>query len=184
VPRMYYQNFDKSITAKYGVVVENWALPKFCNPSEIHSQNEVKVLLNALQSGATRFRKLSAAELEEWDQKQFEDELAETGVISCANGGISNGPISPGDCSRPMETRTEPIHGASIQLPSTIPSPADVPPSLELVGRPEELTMNPRRSIGAIVVTNRLGVVVVRKPRKTRSDKGQVRGQRVPKNLP
>ncbi|KAG2031437.1 hypothetical protein BDR03DRAFT_817799, partial [Suillus americanus] len=66
VSRMYYVNFDENITAQHGVVLENWPLKKFASPGDIGSMVEVKTVYNAFMSGATKFRKLTAAEWQEW----------------------------------------------------------------------------------------------------------------------
>jgi len=63
---MIYKNFEENITRKHGVVIEGWPLHKFDNPSAIGSQVELKVLLNAWQSGATRFRKMKVDEHIAW----------------------------------------------------------------------------------------------------------------------
>jgi hypothetical protein len=52
VPRMYYQNFDDNITAKFGVILKGWPLKEFKNPSGIKSRAELQVLKNSLESGA------------------------------------------------------------------------------------------------------------------------------------
>ncbi|OCH83863.1 hypothetical protein OBBRIDRAFT_699789, partial [Obba rivulosa] len=66
VARMYYMNFDMKITAKYGVVIENWPLDRFLPPSHFKSKLELEVLLKAWESDSTRFRKLSTEEFERW----------------------------------------------------------------------------------------------------------------------
>jgi hypothetical protein len=66
VPRMYYQNFDTNITAKYAVVIKNWPLSKFCSPGDVGSLNELEILYNAFQSGATYFQHLTDDEFREW----------------------------------------------------------------------------------------------------------------------
>jgi hypothetical protein len=53
VPRMYYTNFDRSITDKYHIIIEGWPLEKFCSPSEIVSRNEVSVLMASFESGTS-----------------------------------------------------------------------------------------------------------------------------------
>lgn len=63
---MIYATFGDSITAKYGVVVEHWPLPKFCPPSDLGTIAEVRVLFNALTHNLTQFRKLSDAEMTAW----------------------------------------------------------------------------------------------------------------------
>lgn len=75
---MNYQNFDDSITAKLGVVIEGWPLNKFCSPSDVKSRNEVSVLFNAWSSGTARFRRLTTEEWREWEECRFTSALAGT----------------------------------------------------------------------------------------------------------
>lgn len=60
VARMYYQNFDEHITERYGATLVSWPLsgPIKC-PSGINSRVELKLLINAFESGTTRFERLT-----------------------------------------------------------------------------------------------------------------------------
>ncbi|KAG1869943.1 hypothetical protein F4604DRAFT_1583844 [Suillus subluteus] len=75
ISRMYYVNFDENITAPYGVVLDNWPLKKFASPGDIGSMVEVKIVYNAFRTGATKFRKLTAAEWEDWDETRFNNAM-------------------------------------------------------------------------------------------------------------
>jgi hypothetical protein len=72
--RMIYKGFDKHITRKHGIVIEGWPLGTFDNPSSIGSQLELKVLLNAWQTGATRFRKMNDKEHMAWVENHADSE--------------------------------------------------------------------------------------------------------------
>ncbi|KAJ8456300.1 hypothetical protein ONZ45_g18775 [Pleurotus djamor] len=72
VKRMNYANFEDSITAKYGVVVEGWPLPKFCSPGDLSSRLELQTLYQAWESGRTRFRKLSNQEHVDWEMQHVQ----------------------------------------------------------------------------------------------------------------
>jgi hypothetical protein len=72
---MFYVNFEENIMAKYGVVCEGWPLQKFCSPGDIGSHTEVKVLDSAWTTGTARFRKMSKAEFEQWDEDRFQAKL-------------------------------------------------------------------------------------------------------------
>ena len=61
---MAYDRFNELVTDKYHVVVRNWPLKKFCNPSAVTSCIELELLYNAWQSGATYFQKLTREEFE------------------------------------------------------------------------------------------------------------------------
>jgi hypothetical protein len=84
---MFYSNFDDNITSKYGVVIENWPLKKFCSPGDISSKPELQVLYHAWKSGSTVFRKMSRTEFEDWEDARFRERLAET----VSNGADNNG---------------------------------------------------------------------------------------------
>ncbi|KAI0371592.1 hypothetical protein BV20DRAFT_941838 [Pilatotrama ljubarskyi] len=70
ITRMCYVNFDSKITARYGIVIENWPLKKFCAPGEICSRPELETLINAWTNGATCFCSLSDVEWLEWKAKR------------------------------------------------------------------------------------------------------------------
>ena len=70
---MFYKSFDEQITRKHGIIVEGWPLPGFENPSSIGSQVELRVLLNAWQSNAARFRKMSENEFKAWTAVRYGD---------------------------------------------------------------------------------------------------------------
>jgi hypothetical protein len=91
VPRMYYANFDERITDKFGVVLEDWPLKRFCSPSDIGSQTELTVLIWAFESGSTRFCRLTTAELSDWREQQFQNALAKQGHGDGEGGGEGGG---------------------------------------------------------------------------------------------
>ncbi|KAL6307955.1 hypothetical protein BKA93DRAFT_717635, partial [Sparassis latifolia] len=72
---LYYTNFDKKITEKYGVVTEGWPLTKFCSPSDVRSRSEIEILCRAWESEETQFHKLSHKEYEAWSDAQFQAAL-------------------------------------------------------------------------------------------------------------
>lgn len=71
ITRMAYDRFDELVTARHHIVVKNWLLKKFCNPSAVTSRIELEVLYNAWQSGATYFQKLTREEMEAWESDRF-----------------------------------------------------------------------------------------------------------------
>ncbi|THV02223.1 hypothetical protein K435DRAFT_620800, partial [Dendrothele bispora CBS 962.96] len=72
IPRMYYVNFADKITRVHRIVVKNWPLEKFINPSSLGSMIEVELLLNAWNSGTTYFYKLTTSEYEDWEKAGFD----------------------------------------------------------------------------------------------------------------
>src|SRR5277367_4876349 len=99
---MYYRNFDDSITAKYGVVLEGWPLERFCNPSDIVSRTEISVLRSSFESGAARFRLLTQAELATWFETRFQakttgSELMDTSMTTTTTPTASQLPSESGE---------------------------------------------------------------------------------------
>ncbi|KAG1850258.1 hypothetical protein C8R48DRAFT_778233 [Suillus tomentosus] len=76
VSRMYYQNFDTNITARYCIIIENWPLTKFRAPGDISSRNELSVLYRAWESDAARFRHPTNTEFELLEEDWFQVALA------------------------------------------------------------------------------------------------------------
>ncbi|THH13028.1 hypothetical protein EW146_g7145 [Bondarzewia mesenterica] len=123
VLRMYYTNFDNHITRVYYVVIENWPLQKFCRPSDISLHNEIELIINAFQSGAAHFRKLTEQEYEDWEQKQFQnqmDEMSNEGIDGVGNTPL---PVSPDT----MTTSTAPLPPAHAAPSSVAPELATMP---------------------------------------------------------
>jgi len=75
---MAYNKFDELVTRRYHVVVRNWPLKKFCNPSAITSRIELDLLYNSWNSGATYFEKLTCEEMEVWENNQFSSRMEST----------------------------------------------------------------------------------------------------------
>ncbi|KAF9642255.1 hypothetical protein BDM02DRAFT_3074142, partial [Thelephora ganbajun] len=74
--RMQYDRFDDLITRKHGIVIKNWPLKEFCNPSAVPTRIGLEVLFNAWESGVTRFQKLSPDEMSAWENEQFSSRIA------------------------------------------------------------------------------------------------------------
>lgn len=72
---MAYDRFDELITARYHVIVKNWPLKKFCNPSAVTSRIELELLYNSWRSGATSFQKLTDGEMEAWESSRFSSRI-------------------------------------------------------------------------------------------------------------
>ncbi len=56
IPRISYTNFAKQITDKFGIVCENWPLPKFCALGDMSSTSDLELLIRAWENGVTKFR--------------------------------------------------------------------------------------------------------------------------------
>ncbi len=67
---MFYPSFDDQITAKHGVVLENWPVPQFRNPSGM-THLEAEVVLRAFVSNTTRFRSMPGIEWAAWKEQYY-----------------------------------------------------------------------------------------------------------------
>ncbi|KAI9069497.1 hypothetical protein FKP32DRAFT_1553814, partial [Trametes sanguinea] len=68
--KMLYVGFAEHITARHGVVIENWPLPRFLAPSAIRTRLELTTLLSAWETDTARFRKLSREEWQAWQGQE------------------------------------------------------------------------------------------------------------------
>ncbi|KAF8196113.1 hypothetical protein BJ912DRAFT_847117 [Pholiota molesta] len=174
VPRMWYSGFDNAITAKYAVVLECWPLDKFCPPSDIASRNELNVLLNAFQSGATRFRKLSPIEFTAWSAQHISASAASS--LRAADA-VTNHPTSNPDAQTPFAP----------PLTTTLRSnDENAPPAHSMTTIPAKrtATTSPLQTIThnfGVTANDGTNISVVKKPRKERKDKGKPRGPRTKK---
>ncbi|KAH9940712.1 hypothetical protein B0H21DRAFT_697389 [Amylocystis lapponica] len=177
ISRMVYNNFDTTITHKYGIIIENWPLPKFCCPSDIGSRPELEVLYHAWDSGTTRFKELSDEEWQQWRGAQFEEKMDEMmgdedAGDSEPNASTANqepAPITPTSTAAATTNDAMPLVD-STNTPGAkraAPSEADNAPQRKRA-----------KTTGVVSGLGGTGVAVTKKPRKTRSDKGVKRGSR------
>lgn len=164
VSRMYYQNFDTYITAKLGVIIENWPLQKFCCPGDISSRTELTVLSHAWESNATRFRKLTDSEFNEWDNQRFQAVMdqarAERDAGMEVDGKGQENRIEGCDNAPPLDS----VDG--VQVSNSLPC--------------QQQTST--HAVNVVTMVNGNGVNIPKKTRKERSDKGQKRGPRKKKS--
>ena len=182
VPRMYYKNFDDNITAKFGVILKGWPLKDFQNPSVIKSKAELQVLKNSLDSGATYFKKLTPSELTEWEEARFQSRLEETTEHETPD--IPTNIPGPEDLEPP--TITMPTANPSLSDPDPDP-PSDLSvtaasgskrPSPDDGQGPAKKRTNDRFVNLGVTAIDGTAVIVHKKPRKPRSDKGKKRSAR------
>lgn len=174
VPRMYYHNFDKNITLRYRIVVENWPLKKFVSPSDVGTSHELNTLLNAWQSKATTFRKLEG---EEW--KRWEDEYhsKESRALARVEEVQSRRVATPAPASQQDDS---PAEGSAVNQP---------PEPTSSLASATAASVQPQTSAGFVNIFGVLGadgkqVQVVSKPRKKRKDAGIRRGRRGQRGRP
>ncbi|KAI1792844.1 hypothetical protein LXA43DRAFT_1060225 [Ganoderma leucocontextum] len=74
IKRMNYTNFADAITAKVGIVAENWT-SRFETPSGL-SHLEVEIALRAWEAGTTRFRALTDEEWRAWLEARYHPQTA------------------------------------------------------------------------------------------------------------
>lgn len=174
VPRMYYQNFDSNITEKYGVIVENWVLRKFCSPSDVASRTELKMLLAAWQSGTTRFRKLSDEELEEWREKRFQAALNES--KSSEDEGEQD---AEGDEDPEVVSSHAASDGHVVPSSSDITTRAAPAADRSKTNKKKRKQANPFGDVmNTVTSEDGTAIPVTKKPRKKRSDIGKPRKKR------
>ncbi|KAI0652681.1 hypothetical protein C8Q79DRAFT_1005850 [Trametes meyenii] len=68
--KMFYVGFADHITDKFGVVIDNWPLPRFSSPSNLRTRIELTTLVNSWETGVTRFRKLTRREWDRWQAQK------------------------------------------------------------------------------------------------------------------
>jgi hypothetical protein len=127
---MTYDRFDDHITQKYGVVVKNWPLKEFCNPSSVGSRIELETLHNGWQSGITRFEKLTEAEMKKWDSDRFASRLQTTSIAAPRLTGEPGRPSPP-----PPMSSVQPMHSPPPPMPLTQPTQSNPnSPQLQTAG--------------------------------------------------
>lgn len=196
---MNYKSFDTAITAKYGVVCDNWPLETFCCPGEINGRTELEVLYQAWKNGVAQFRKLTAAELSEWKHKTFLSKgpghttvVGTTPEVAPSQPGSPSAAVSsltslaaPDSLAHPIKP-TDAQH-TSIEVDAPIPSVAQ--PSGSSLGidpaRPVLTNNTAHQNVSATTGEKRTysetftfadGALVLKKPRAPRRDKGIPRG--------
>ncbi|KDR81013.1 hypothetical protein GALMADRAFT_241632 [Galerina marginata CBS 339.88] len=208
---MVYVNFDTAITERFHVVLEGWPLEKFCAPSSIASRNELSVLLASLESGSTRFRKLTAEEFQQWSNQRFDASLGIT-AEQCASPPADSAseptepavetpeppnpePLvepSPSESSAPSAPLEQPVGQESSVSPTSglenpVVTTSTVPAKRKLAANDDTVKQRRRPLAGAFInsgVTSSNGatVMVPATRRKERSDKNKKRGPRAKKS--
>lgn len=118
---MQYDRFDDLITQKHGVIVKNWPLPQFRNPSVAATRIELGILFNSWESGKTQFLKLSEDEKRAWEKECFSSQVAMMSLPP---------PASIPTASSPTSDPTTPIPSSSTQPQGPVPP---IPISAEMV---------------------------------------------------
>ncbi|KZT01075.1 uncharacterized protein LAESUDRAFT_717767 [Laetiporus sulphureus 93-53] len=188
IPRMIYQNFDKQITEKHGIVAINWPLDRFCSPSDLSSRNEVEILYQAFLSGTTSFCLMDKDEYKRWSNARFQVALGQTvaeddtamndvraghAVLSNDIMGV-NVMLAPGAFSEVSVLITPDVIGTSL--------PALVAPHATAITHATAQVAGPfMDAINIVTAIDGLAITVHTKERKQHSDKGKKRGPRKPR---
>lgn len=60
---MNYTNYDMNVVQKYSVKLVGWTYTRFVSPHDIHTIDDIRVLLAALRSGACHWMRLTKAQI-------------------------------------------------------------------------------------------------------------------------
>jgi len=151
---MSYDRFDDQITQKYGIVIKNWPLKNFCNPSSVGSRIELETLYNGWYSGVTRFEKLTEEEMVTWENERFATRLT---MMSAAPPEPTPEPArsSPPDAllsvslalpTPPNPSPPQPPTTGQHSPPCTWLSTTSAPPTPSTLGLPQPSTTGQRTS--------------------------------------
>jgi len=153
---MFYHGFAERITVRYGIVVVNWPLPKFMNPSSLGTKTEAELLWNAWETDTAHFYRMTSQEYTDW-YAEYQDSI--TSGLQSESGGnrLEAGPSRAEEGEVPGNQDVSAGTSTPVAASSTAPGPSNF------------VHMN--------VVTggNGTAVGVEKRARKVRSDKGRPR---------
>lgn len=179
---MYYQNFDRNITQKYHLVLDNWPLSKFIAPGNINSLTELQVLYNAWDSNASRFRKLSDEEYEAWEAKNFANVLASASTLHDADE--EEDPIAEGENNASCPQLLSNSLPESLANPPSQPSDCDASAAAPKPTQTWKRKAPPEMPAGStIFAMDGAPMQVTKRSRRERADKGIKCGPRKKKGV-
>lgn len=157
---MLYTNFDNHIMDKFGIVCEGWPLEQFCAPADLYTRMEVEILHRSWSTDTTTFRHLSPDELVAWREQRLQAQLSPAQESS----------VPPSHSVPPSQTITTTAAATTATATTTTAAAAaaESPVSSDITSHP--------LSFSVMSVSG--DVLLVKKPRKTRSDKNKLRGRR------
>lgn len=170
---MYYNNFEKNITLKYRIVVQNWPLDKFVSPSDIGTSHELTTLLNAWNSNTACFQKLEGEEWKKWEDDYYKKESGTLARVEEVQDQRDPSPV-PTPQENP-QARESPASSSTPPLSSSVPAAA---------ASTQAQASNGFVNTFAVLGANGQAVQVISKPRKKRKDAGVRRGQRTQNKEP
>ena len=110
---MQYDRFDDLITQKHGVIVKNWPLKRFCNPSAVASCIELDIL------------KLSRDEMRAWESERFSSRVA----MMMSSPPSPSTPVAPSPTTSSAATAPDlitPVPSASVPPEPASPTPPEM----------------------------------------------------------
>lgn len=164
---MVYVGFTEQITKRYGVIIKNWPLTDFKNPSSVGTKTELEILWSSWNSDTAHFYRMTASEYTEWlaayEASPNVDQLGSGG--SRFDDGDQAGDGEVGATTGGQAAEGEGVDSASGTLQSAAPTHTPHPAT----GSSNFIAMN--------MVTDTSGVAIAVKStaRKKRSDAGKPR---------
>ena len=202
---MNYVNFESAITTKFGIVLENWPVPKFQSPTNM-SHTEAEICFRSWESGATHFRMLTNDEWAAWLSGRYAAPSVDEPTAPAADSEASPTPTTPASTTSPAMPPVDIPTAASLNTPNAsatptseaevhasahpTPATAEKRPALEsnLMAPPPAKRAHAMESTLNFVhsVTPAVGAafVVPKATRKKRSDAGVARGPRKQRTPP
>lgn len=178
VGRMIYANFDSSISEKFGIVVDNWPLPTFGPPSRVESRTDLETLFHCWSSGATRFRRLTATEFQEYKQKRALERAAVASAAANAATPTTPDALVPPDAPNALATTAASTEDSNISTTTNPTATATVATPIVLQdvrNVPRGDTPSPKRTFEYVMDPN-TATTAPKRQRKKRSDAGVKRG--------
>ncbi|KAJ3844674.1 hypothetical protein F5878DRAFT_655693 [Lentinula raphanica] len=188
---VHYAHFDRLITKQHGVVIRNWPLKTFVNPSRVSTKAELDLLWSSWNSGTTHFYRMSRSELETWEAEYKKVAAGEGLGVEVGDGGVdkaieqTNEQVqSPGDNS--LDTNQVQHSGnTSLDKDQLGASAASVgggqeSSSSSVPGSSNSAGINNGATtfVHAQITTDATGAAKATRTRKPRSDRGKPRKKR------
>jgi hypothetical protein len=167
---MAYVSFDEQITKRHGIVVKNWPLTEFKNPSSVGTKTELEILWNAWNSDATHFYRMTKSEYDDWITA-YEAASELTGGGESVSGSAVNGGVGITEGGQAFQAVG--LDSPSSTSQSTAASNAT---TATATAHANFVALN------MVTDANGVAVAVKRATRKKRSDAGKPRKQKAQVN--
>ncbi|KAI0640726.1 hypothetical protein C8Q79DRAFT_930384 [Trametes meyenii] len=127
--KMFYVGFGDHITDKFGVVIDNWPLPRFTSPSNLRTRIELTTLINSWETGVTRFRKLTRGEWDRWQVQKNAPEGSPEGLdfIRAVSLASNLTPAAPQDVISAADSTVSAGTTSSVTPETALTLPASKP---------------------------------------------------------